>query len=105
MPRRRTPVAAPVPTGDVPPEILVGAVVGVWGDDLLAAWRGYSRGRRQWETEAGLTVGEACALVRAPRSPVQGEDALARLARHGLGEGDVPALRRRARERFTLTAA
>lgn len=100
MPTRRAPVAAPLPTGDVPPEILVGAVVGVWGDDLLDAHRCYVAGRRHWQAEAGLSVAEGVALAPAPRSPVDGEAALSRLARHGLDEGDVPALRRAARRRM-----
>ncbi len=40
MPRRRPVVVESVaPVGDVPPEIVVGAVVGVWGPDLLSAQR------------------------------------------------------------------
>lgn len=102
MPRRRPVVVESVAprSGDVPPEILVGAVVGVWGADLLDAHRGYVAGRRQWEAETGLSVAEGVALAPAPRSPVDGEDAAARLARHGLDLDDVPALRRAARERL-----
>ncbi len=101
MPRRRQQVAAPPPRSEVPPEIAVGAVVGVWGDDLLAAYRQYSAGRRQWLDEAGLTVAEGVALAPVPRSPVQDEGAVARLQRLGLGSDDLPALRRRAEERLS----
>ncbi len=63
--------------------MLVGAVVGVWGADLLDAWRRYHAGRRQWEAEEGLDRAASYRLVPA-RRPVEGEDAVARLHRLGL---------------------
>lgn len=100
MPRRKAPIAAPLPVGEVPPEIAVGAVVGIWGEDLLDAHRGYIAGRRRWQAEAELDQATACALAPAPRCPVDGEAAAVRLARHGLDLEDVPALRRAARPRL-----
>jgi hypothetical protein len=91
VPRRRAPQAPAPVTGTVPPEIAVGAVVGVWGETLLDAMRGYALGRGAWERETGLDRATSARLVRA-RGPVEGAEALARLARHGLDLDDVPAL-------------
>ncbi len=99
MPRRRAPEPAPLPSTGAPDEVLVGAVVGVWGDDLLTALRHYAIGRRQWEVEAGLDRATSCRLVPAGR-PVEGEDAVARLQRLGLPV-DLDRLRVRAEERLS----
>lgn len=64
MPRRRAPEPAPLPSTVVPAEIVVGAVVGVWGPDLLSAQRRYHAGRRQWEAEEGLDRAASHRLVQ-----------------------------------------
>ncbi len=86
-------VAAVVP-GGVPPEIACGAIVGVHGDDLLTAATAYALARRRWEEKEGLDRATSLRLVRA-RRPVDGADAVARLARLGI-DADLEALRRRA---------
>jgi hypothetical protein len=101
MPRRKPVVLEPVapPSGGVPPEIAVGAVVGVWGRDLLEARHRYGAGRRHWEAEEGHDRAASYRLCPA-RRPVKGEDAVARL--HGLGlPVDLDVLRARAEERLS----
>lgn len=102
MPRRRPAPAAPtLPQSDVPLVILIGPVVGVHGDDLLAAADGWRRLRAAWVRRMGLDRQEANRLIRAG-GPVEGERRVARLARHGLDADALPALRHGAGRQYLL---
>lgn len=85
-------LAEPAPPGVVPTEIVIGPVVGVHGDDLLEAHRGYHAVRRGWERTASLDQAASYRLVPA-RGPVDGAAAVARLLRFGVVPEQVPALR------------
>jgi hypothetical protein len=110
MARRRPPATEP-PRLDgltVPPELAVGGLIEVWGEEraefgaFISAWGRYSRARTSWEQAHGLDTRTACRLLPRVR-PWSATDpgADVRLARLGLTRSDLPRLRRAAGERNT----
>jgi len=99
MATRRPPVTAPQAghSGEVPDELVVGALAAVWasdGVDLIDGKRRYAAARRAWEASERLDRRTSYKLLPA-RSPWRLTDPGAddRLARRGFTPDQIPWLR------------
>ncbi len=104
--RRRVPEPSRY-SGEVPPELRLGACIEIWAEDGLghiSASRRFRRARQAWSDEHGLSDAEYCRLFPGG-SPwsfrfliAEGRrgEAERRLAEAGVTEADIPQLREAA---------
>jgi len=115
MARRKAPATtAPRAVVLVPPELAMGRCADVWAETVplpvqgwpISAWTRYTRAWFQFQRQHALD-GRASAELPHPGAPWRLDDADAdeRLARLGLGRGDVPGLRRAAQARVPAERA